>query len=203
MEMNIDDAAKDPTIGVVTTNGEEPVDIEAPPQEPEGGIVIPFSQVENEEITEESEKVIEQTFAPSDEKARTRFSDMVVQLTASLRLRAMEAGGTIEEAYSERKDKIQESESLDDRAKQLSLAMLDQAYAAGARQGPVDPEDKETVGALNMLAHGLIKASDAGNIKAKLQAAKKKPDRKSKKTTKSRAKNKQAKLARRKQRKKK
>jgi len=208
-------------IEVTTTakEGDELVTIDMPPGDPDEPVIIPFNQpveesfvpaegAENLSIedfpgkSEDEEAVIEQTFAPADVKARTRLSDMVVQLSASLRLRAAEAGFSIENAYSERKLKIQESSDLDDKAKSLSLALLDHAYSAAATQGPIDKEDKETMGALNMLAHGLIKASEAGNIKARLSTKKTKSVR-TKKVQARRDKNKMAKQTRKKQRRKK
>lgn len=211
-------------IEVTTTvvDGYETVVIEAEPQDPDAPILIPFSQVDEDSFvpaegvefpnTEEikaaaaeveqtiAENVVEQTFVPDNEAARKRLSDMVVQLSSSLRLRAADAGITIEDAYSERKQKIQESSDLDETAKRLSLAMLDHAYSAAATQGPVDKNDKQLMGALNMLAHGLIRASDAGNIKAKLGSPRKK-NRKNKTVMANRRKNKLAKQTRKKQRK--
>lgn len=219
MDLNIAEAANDPTIGiatkdepVVTTNvddEDETVTIDAPPVDPEEPVFIPFSQVDEDSVPIEQVvieegsdgEVVEQTFAPGDAGARTRLSNMVVQLSSSLRLRVAETGMALENVYSERKEKIQDSEDLDDRAKHLSMAILDQAYAAASKQDPVDKEDKQTMGALTALAHGLIKASDAAKARGSLSKVPK--ERKSKKTQATRKKNKVARQTRKKQRKKK
>ncbi len=99
------------------------------------------------------------TFAPADDAARTRISDMIVRMDASMRIGAHEQGLSIEEVYAERVTRVETNESLNESARTMALTCLANAFESAKMHPPIDPNDAHQIGALNLLAKGIVKGS--------------------------------------------
>jgi hypothetical protein len=140
-------------------------------------------------------------FVPFNTTAKKRISNMLVQIVSAMR-HEVALGSTLESSYETRLTAVEDNAELDAAGKESARIILKQAYETAKTLPVVDKENKQEMGALAVLASGLMNMSDAmsyGNPGKR--STKRVKTAHSKKTIAQRKKNKVANVSRKKNRK--